>query len=89
MSDYNLQIISPERVEFEGSVESLVAPGQAGYFGVLANHTPMLSNLTEGDLTVRSASGEEKKYHISGGFLEVHQNHVIVLVQEIDSAVSA
>ena len=45
--------------------------------------------LNDGDLTVRDSAGEEKRYRISGGFLEVHQNHVVVLVQKIESLVSA
>ena len=85
MADFNLQIISPDRVEFEGQVESLVAPGEAGYFGVLANHTAMLSNLVEGKLSVREAAGEEKQYQIGGGFLEVHKNKVVVLVQRLEA----
>jgi F-type H+-transporting ATPase subunit epsilon len=84
MADYNLQIISPDRVEYEGDVESLIAPGEEGYFGVLANHAPMLSALGEGALVVRPTGAAEDRYQISGGFLEVHENQVVVLVQDME-----
>ena len=83
MPSFHLEIISRDQVEFSGEAESLVAPGEAGYFGVLANHAPMLSTLREGELKVREASGAGKQYHVLGGFLEVHRNKVIVLVREL------
>jgi len=85
MADYYLQIVSPERVEYEGTVESLIAPGEEGYFGVLANHAPMLSTLGEGALIVRPTGARESRHQISGGFLEVHRNKVVVLVRHIET----
>ena len=51
---FHLQIISPTARRGWGDIESLIAPGEEGYLGVLANHAPLLTPLREGDLTVRT-----------------------------------
>jgi F-type H+-transporting ATPase subunit epsilon len=82
-SEFDLQIISPHRVEFEGKAESVIVPGEAGYLGILANHAPLLATIGKGDLTVRLGS-DLKYYHVNGGFVEVQGNRVVVLVQEFE-----
>ena len=79
MNSYQLSIVTPNGKVFEGFVESLTAPGAAGFLGVLAGHAPMAVCLTSGPLTVK---GEDQKryYAISSGILEVGgQNKVIIL----------
>ncbi len=79
MNSYQLSIVTPNGKVFEGFVESLTAPGAAGFLGVLAGHAPMAVCLTSGPLTVR---GEDQKryYAISSGILEVSgQNKVSIL----------
>jgi F-type H+-transporting ATPase subunit epsilon len=85
MPQFHLQIISPQRVEFEGDVESLVAPGEDGYLGVLTGHAPLLTTLRDGALTFRSpGGGGETRYAVAGGgFLEVHRNKVVVLANQV------
>ena len=86
-----LQIITAEREVFSGEVDALVAPGVAGQLGVLPNHAPLMTVLQPGELLVR-AGGEESFLALSGGYLEVLGNQVIVLadaaedVDEIDEA---
>lgn len=80
MADFHLQIISPTRVEFEGDIESLIVPGEDGYLGILADHAPLLSTLREGDLTIRKGEDKQVMKVLKGGFVEVHHNHVVVLV---------
>ena len=87
MPSFHLQIISPQRVEFDGDVESLVAPGEDGYLGVLTSHAPLLTTLKDGSLTFRphnGGAGAQERYRVSGGgFLEVHRNKVIVLANQV------
>lgn len=82
MADFHLQIYTQEKRVFEGEVTSLVAPGAEGYFGVLAQHAPLLALLGEGKLTVRKGS-DTTEYKISGGFLEVHQNRATLLADQV------
>ena len=86
-----LQIITAEREVFSGEVDALVAPGVAGQLGILPNHAPLMTVLEPGELLVR-AGGDESYLALSGGYLEVLGNQVIVLadaaedVDEIDEA---
>ena len=85
MDRYTVHIITPERVEFEGDIESLTAPGQDGYFGILAHHAPLLANLESGTLTIRESTFSQRSWEIDGGFLEVHPEGVIVLVRHLQA----
>jgi F-type H+-transporting ATPase subunit epsilon len=80
-----LDLVTPERTLFSGSVEELVAPGLLGEFGVLPGHANMLAELTAGRLVYRDGSGE-KLMVASGGFAEVTGERVTVL---LDGAVYA
>ena len=86
-----LQIITAEREVFSGEVDTLVAPGIEGQLGILPNHAPLITVLQPGELMVRVA-GEESYLALSGGYMEVLGNRVIILadaaedVDEIDEA---
>jgi F-type H+-transporting ATPase subunit epsilon len=91
MATIKLDIVTAERVVFSEDVDMVVAPGVEGQLGVLPHHTPLMTMLTPGELRVRK--GDEEFYlAISGGFLEVRPDRVIVLadaaerVEEIDVA---
>jgi F-type H+-transporting ATPase subunit epsilon len=81
---FSLQIISPDRVVFEGNATSVSAPGTVGGFQVLFNHAPLLSALTPGPVKVKSPEGVDRLYATGGGFLEVHDNTVVVLVESAE-----
>jgi F-type H+-transporting ATPase subunit epsilon len=86
-----LEIVSAERVVFSDDVDVVVAPGVEGQIGILPHHAPLMTMLLPGELRVRKG-GEEFYLAISGGFLEVRPDRVIVLadaaerVEEIDIA---
>ncbi|HXF48783.1 MAG TPA: ATP synthase F1 subunit epsilon [Verrucomicrobiae bacterium] len=81
---YQLSIVTPDRVFYEGEVASLTAPGMAGYLGVLTGHAPLLTPLATGKLTFRDASGKNFLAALSGGFLEVSKKGVILLADSIE-----
>ena len=86
MSDksFTLEIVTPGRTVFKGSVTSLVAPGALGYLGVLANHAPLTTTLTPGTINWRYVSRAAHILHSTGaGFLQVHHNQVTLLADEI------
>jgi F-type H+-transporting ATPase subunit epsilon len=91
MAKTRLDIVSAERVVFSDEVEVVVAPGVEGQLGILPHHAPLMTILLPGELLVRKG-GEEFFLAISGGFLEVRPDRVIVLadaaerVEEIDIA---
>ena len=74
-----LKIISAEKVEFEGKVESVTLPGALGSFTALENHAALLSSLVAGDV-VYSIGGKKTKVAIRGGVADINKNVVSVCI---------
>jgi len=77
----NLEIVTPRRVVFKGEVISFSAPGTMGGFQVLYNHAPLLSSLEIGGVKIKEVNGSESHYAISGGFVEVRENSILLLAE--------
>ena len=73
-----LKIISAEKIEFEGTVESVTLPGALGSFQVLKGHAALISSLVEGNMTYVLEGGETEKRKIAGGVADI--NHDVVSV---------
>ena len=76
-----LKIVSPERIEFEGEVESVLVPGTMGQFEILINHAPIISSLDKGKVVYALPGGEKKPLDICGGFVQVQKNVVSLCVE--------
>ena len=91
MPKLGFEIVTAERVVYSDEVDVVVAQGIEGQLAILPNHAPLMTMLQPGELMVRK-EGEEDSIFISGGFLEVQGNKVIVLAdtaeraEEIDTA---
>ncbi len=72
------EVVTPEKVVLSLDVESLVAPGAQGYLGVLPNHAPLVTGLDIGVISFKQ-EGKVRKMAISGGFMEVFNNKIVVL----------
>jgi len=59
-------------------VEELSGPGALGSLGILFNHAPLMTSLENGVLRY-TQEGKKRKMAISGGFLEVKANHILIL----------
>ena len=64
------EIVSQDRLVWEGEAEIVILPGSTGQMGILPNHAPLLSTLSLGVLTVRTRI-EELFFTIAGGVVEV------------------
>ena len=78
MAKLNLEIVTAERLVYSDEVNVVIAPGIMGQLGILPNHAPLMTMLEPGELCIRK-NGEETYIAISGGFLEVLQNRVVIL----------
>ncbi len=81
---YRFKILSPKKQVFDADVVSVVAPGEAGYFGVLANHAPLIATMTQGDVEVRLPGGDERRFRITGGIFRVEKNSAVLLAESIE-----
>jgi len=87
MADRNLQvdIVTPERTVYSEDAEFVVVPGTEGSLGILPQHSPLVSGLNIGILKV-IYNGKETKMAVSGGFMEVNNNKVVVLATAAETA---
>jgi len=76
-----LKIVSPEKIEFEGDVESVLVPGSLGSFEVLTDHAPIISSLDKGIVEYVTSNQERIQLDILGGFVEVQKNIVSLCVE--------
>lgn len=77
-----LEIVTPDKRIFEGQAESVRLPGKDGLFGILENHAPMISSLSDGKVKVEHPGGDIEYFEIGGGVVEVNNNKVIVLAEQ-------
>ncbi len=80
---FHLDIVSSEAKIFSGLVESLVAVGTEGELGIFPMHTPLLTRLMPGSMTLKLQNKTEEILYISGGFLEVQPKVVTVLADTV------
>ena len=83
------EIVSQDRMVFEGDVDIVVLPGSAGEMGILPHHAPLLTTLKYGIIKVRT-QGKEEIFTVAGGVAEIQPEIVTVLadaaenIREID-----
>lgn len=78
MSKLKLDIVTAERQTFSDEVDAIIAPGIQGQLGILPHHAPLMTMLQPGELVLRKDK-EESYLFISGGFLEIRPDKVIIL----------
>ena len=80
-----LEIVTPERLAYSDTVDSVHLPGIEGELGVLPHHAPLVSMLGVGELRIRKG-GAEESFAIVGGFLQVRPDRVVVMAETADLA---
>ncbi|MDO8880933.1 MAG: ATP synthase F1 subunit epsilon [Coriobacteriia bacterium] len=74
------EIVTPERIVYTNEVEMVIAPTLDGEIGILPLHAPLVTVLRAGELRVRYNDNKDVEWFaISGGYLQVHEDKVIVL----------
>ena len=73
-----LEIVSPARRVYDDDVDMVIVPGGNGQLGILPRHTRLISSLGVGERRIKKGGGEESLL-ISGGFVEVRPDRVIVM----------
>lgn len=74
-----LEVVTFEKEAFKGEVEKVFAQTDKGIIGILPKHAPLLTLLESGELKIVSG-GKERFYSIGGGFLEVKNDKVKIMV---------
>lgn len=75
---FKLTIMNPEKVIFEDNVNSLFLAGDRGEFELLEHHSPLISNLIEGEIVVNW----KKSYPITKGIVKFYNNECVILAEQ-------
>jgi len=65
-----LEIVTPEKMAFSGSIEEVTLPGTEGEFGVLSGHAALLSSVDIGELSF-TKDNKKTYYAVNTGYAEV------------------
>ena len=79
----HIEIATPEKLVVDQRADYAEIPGKDGYMGILPGHAALLSELTEGTLSV-TLKGQTQSFQVTGGFVEVRNNHVRVLADKAE-----
>ena len=85
MATLKLDVVTAEQSVFSDDVDMVVAPGISGQLGILPHHAPLMTMLQPGELTIKKGNTEQVLV-ISGGFLEVRPERVIILADAAERA---
>lgn len=81
----SVEIVTAERVvRVEEGVDVLIAPGSEGQLAILPRHAPLMTTLDIGELVFRRGS-EESHFAVTGGFMEVRGDRVVVLADAAEA----
>ena len=85
MASIKLDIVTAEQQVFSDDVEMVVTPGVEGQLGILPHHAPLMTMVQPGELLIKK-DGAEILMALSGGFMEVRPDRVIILADTAERA---
>ena len=88
MSKISVEIVTPEKKLLNVEVEEAKIPGFHGLFGVRAGHTPFLSLMQPGVLSLLDGNSTQN-YFVAGGFVEVGQDDTVCVLADAAEPISA
>jgi F-type H+-transporting ATPase subunit epsilon len=74
-----VQVVSPERVLYEGEADMVVCRPADGDIAFLPGHVPFLGALGDDPVRILLVGGGEQAFAVHGGFVEVSNDRVTVL----------
>jgi len=73
-----LKIVTPEKVTFEGEIDEVIVPTVTGEIAILPHHVDLLSQVSEGEITIK-IKGKEQHVAVTSGFLQISNDTVTLL----------
>jgi len=86
MKELKLKIVTPEKVLFSDKVSQVSISTIMGQITILPNHIPLVSQLSPGEIVVKKNGSEEDLMVVSGGFVEVLPDQVVILADTAERA---
>ncbi len=85
MARLSVEIVTAERQVLTDEADMVIAPATEGTVGILPRHAPLLTALNPGVMVLKK-DGQEELLAVSGGFLQVSNNRVLVLADTAERA---
>lgn len=82
MKNFKLLLIKIDGVVFDGYVQSAIFPGTEGEFSVLPLHSPFITTLKKGNITIKNDEGVKKIFAVKEGIVEIRENNQTVVLLE-------
>lgn len=86
MKPFHLTIVTPESLLLEKEVGQVTLPIEDGAVTILADHEPYIGVCTAGELLIRSEEKPAEIFALSRGFVEFHENKLVVLADRAEAA---
>ena len=84
-SAIKFKIVTPEKTVFEEMIDQATFPTSSGQITILPNHRSYITDLEPGEVMIKM-NGKETYLSISGGFIEFHDNVLVVLADTAERA---
>jgi F-type H+-transporting ATPase subunit epsilon len=81
MASFHFELVSPDKLLFNGQAEDVLVPGSEGDFLVLRDHAPVMASLRPGIVDIGEAPGKHTRLFVRGGFADVSAAGLILLAE--------
>jgi F-type H+-transporting ATPase subunit epsilon len=81
MATFHFELVSPDKVLFNGSAQAVLVPGAEGDFQVLPDHAPVMTSMRPGVVGIDDAEGKHRRVFVRGGFADASSKGLILLAE--------
>jgi F-type H+-transporting ATPase subunit epsilon len=81
MASFHFELVSPDKLLFNGEAEDVLVPGTEGDFVVLRDHAPVMTSLRPGIVDIGESAGKRTRLFVRGGFADVSAAGCILLAE--------
>jgi F-type H+-transporting ATPase subunit epsilon len=81
MATFHFELVSPDKVLFNGPAQSVLVPGSEGDFLVLSDHAPVMTSMRPGVVGIDDVNGKHGRVFVRGGFADVSRSGLILLAE--------
>ena len=78
---FHFELVSPDKVLFNGSAQAVLVPGSEGDFQVLSDHAPVMTAMRAGVVGIDDAEGKHSRVFVRGGFADASKAGLILLAE--------
>ncbi len=80
------EVVTPERIVLKQQILQVTVPTEDGEITVLPEHIPLMSILKPGVIEMKLADGELEVVSVSGGFIEIMRDKIVILADTAERA---